>query len=54
MPVPRAPLPVLPQVSSTEIREAIARGEIDAVRERVPRAVLDYIEERGLYGARKG
>ena len=54
MPVPRAPLPVLPQVSSTEIREAIAAGDIDAVRARVPEAVLDYIEERGLYGYRKG
>jgi nicotinate-nucleotide adenylyltransferase len=53
MPIPRAPLPVLPQVSSTEIREAIAGGQIDAVRERVPAAVLEYIEERGLYGARK-
>jgi nicotinate-nucleotide adenylyltransferase len=49
-----APLPVLPQVSSTEVREAIAAGELDAVRARVPRAVMEYIVARGLYGVQKG
>ncbi len=44
-----APLPVLPRVSSTEIRAALALGELDAVRARVPSAVLDYIDEHRLY-----
>jgi nicotinate-nucleotide adenylyltransferase len=33
-------------VSSSEVRERIARGEADVP---VPRAVLEYIRERGLY-----
>lgn len=51
--IPEAPLPVLPQVSSTEIREAIAAGRIDEVRAKVPAAVLDHIARRGLYGQKK-
>jgi nicotinate-nucleotide adenylyltransferase len=47
--VPTAPLPVLPRVSSTEIRAAIAAGDLDAVRARVPSAVLDFIEQHRLY-----
>jgi nicotinate-nucleotide adenylyltransferase len=46
-----APLPVLPQVSSTEIRAAIAAGKIDSIRDRVPSKVIDLIAARGLYGA---
>jgi nicotinate-nucleotide adenylyltransferase len=38
----------MPAVSSTEIREALARGE--DVSGRVSRSVLDYIASRGLYG----
>jgi nicotinate-nucleotide adenylyltransferase len=34
-------------VSSSEVRERIARGEADVP---VPRAVLEYIREHGLYG----
>jgi nicotinate-nucleotide adenylyltransferase len=49
-----APPPVLPQVSSTEVREAIAAGDLDAVRSRVPQVVMEYIVARGLYGLRKG
>jgi nicotinate-nucleotide adenylyltransferase len=49
-----APLPVLPQVSSTEVRDAIATGDLDAVRARVPAAVLSYIVEHGLYMRPKG
>ncbi len=49
VPIPTAPLPVLPRVSSTEIRSAIAAGDLDAVRARVPRAVLDFIEQHRLY-----
>jgi nicotinate-nucleotide adenylyltransferase len=47
------PEPVLPRVSSTEIREALARGNVDAVRGIVPAAVLDHIVARGLYGVRR-
>lgn len=50
---PDAPLPVLPDVSSTAVRRLLrSRGErghppeLDAL---VPRAVLDYIESSGLY-----
>jgi nicotinate-nucleotide adenylyltransferase len=38
----------MPAVSSTEIREALARGE--DISGRVSRSVLDYIASRGLYG----
>jgi nicotinate-nucleotide adenylyltransferase len=47
--MPAPPLPVLPSVSSTEIRAALAEGDLDAVRGRVPSAVLDYIEAHRLY-----
>jgi len=47
-----APLAVLPAISSTEVRAALAAGEIESVRDRVPAAVLDYIVSRGLYAAR--
>jgi nicotinate-nucleotide adenylyltransferase len=40
--------PPLAQVSSTEIRERLARGEAPA--ELVPSAVLAYAREHGLYG----
>jgi nicotinate-nucleotide adenylyltransferase len=39
--------PLLPAVSSTEVRERLARGE--DVSRLVPRKVLDYVRERGLY-----
>jgi nicotinate-nucleotide adenylyltransferase len=38
---------VLPNVSSTDIRARLARGETAVPL--VPRAVMDYIAERGLY-----
>ncbi len=41
----------LPEVSSTQVRAAIARGAWDELADRVPRAVLDHIRARGLYGA---
>src|SRR5262249_47507913 len=44
-----APFPVLPRVSSTEVRAALARGDIDAVRPLLPSRVIAYIEEHGLY-----
>jgi nicotinate-nucleotide adenylyltransferase len=37
----------LPDISSTEVRDRIARGE--SAVPLVPRAVMDYIAERGLY-----
>lgn len=49
IPIPTAPLPVLPRVSSTEIRAALAQGDLDAVRARVPASVLAYIDEHRLY-----
>lgn len=39
--------PLLPPVSSTEIRARIARGE--DVSQLVPRRVREYVEQRGLY-----
>jgi nicotinate-nucleotide adenylyltransferase len=41
----------LPQISSTEVREALAAGDLDAVRWCLPRSVLEYIVEHGLYGS---
>jgi nicotinate-nucleotide adenylyltransferase len=41
--------PVLPAISSTQIRERLGRGE--DVSGLVPRKVLEYVKERGLYGA---
>ena len=41
---------VMPAVSSTEIRAAIAAGRDTSGL--VPRTVLDYIAQRGLYGMR--
>jgi nicotinate-nucleotide adenylyltransferase len=41
--------PALPAVSSTVIRDRLARGEpVDGL---VPRQVLEHVRERGLYGA---
>lgn len=47
-----APIPVLPRVSSTEMRAALGRGDLDAVRALIPASVLDHIAARGLYGVR--
>ena len=40
--------PALPAISSTAVREALARGE--DVSALVPRRVLEYARARGLYG----
>jgi nicotinate-nucleotide adenylyltransferase len=48
------PPPLLPRVSSTEIRESIAAGDIDAIRALVPAGVIDRIEARGLYRSETG
>ncbi|WP_437489991.1 nicotinate (nicotinamide) nucleotide adenylyltransferase [Sorangium sp. So ce1014] len=42
---------LLPQISSSEIRRAFAAGDLEGVRQRVPRAVLDYALAHGLYGS---
>ncbi len=61
--VPRAGAPgggsgLLPELSSSEIRELLARRADGAVRERLsrllPRRVLAYIEEHGLYSGAEG
>lgn len=47
---PGAPA-LLPEVSSTQVRAAIARAAWDEVEKLVPRAVLAYARARGLYAA---
>jgi nicotinate-nucleotide adenylyltransferase len=42
---------LLPEVSSTQVRAAIARGAWTDVAKLVPRSVLAYVRARGLYGA---
>lgn len=43
----------LPDISSTFIRDRLASGESDELlRDIVPRTVLDYIHQHGLYGSR--
>jgi len=46
-PHPRARGPAMPQVSSTEVRARLAAGR--GAEELVPRAVLEYIRNGGLY-----
>jgi nicotinate-nucleotide adenylyltransferase len=47
-----APTPVLPGISSTNVRALIAKGAWDDLAELVPRDVLAFIRSRGLYAAR--
>lgn len=42
---------LLPEVSSTAVRDAIARGAWEEARRVVPRRVLEHVKARGLYGA---
>ena len=44
-----APPPILPAISSTDVRARIAAGRWEELAELVPRAVLAYARERGLY-----
>lgn len=44
-----APTPLLPEVSSTEIRNALRSGDVESIRSLVPLRVLDEIKTRGLY-----
>jgi nicotinate-nucleotide adenylyltransferase len=42
---------LLPEVSSTKVRDAIARGAWAEVAKLVPRRVLEHVRARGLYAA---
>lgn len=44
-----APQPLLPEVSSTQIRAMFAAGERDRLSELVPRVVIEHAVRRGLY-----
>jgi len=46
---PGCPPALLPQVSSTEIRDALGKGNQAFVEGLVPPSVLEYIRARGLY-----
>lgn len=46
---PGSPPPLLPDVSSTKVRDALATRARDELEAIVPRAVLSYIEAHGLY-----
>ena len=48
---PAAGRVLLPEISSTQVRSAIARGAWDEIEELVPRPVVAYIREKRLYGA---
>jgi nicotinate-nucleotide adenylyltransferase len=50
-PVVGAPPPILPAVSSTEVRAKIASGAWGELQALVPRTVLAHVRERRLYGA---
>lgn len=46
-----APLPVLPAISSTEVRALVGERRWDLLESLVPRRVLEHIRARGLYAA---
>jgi nicotinate-nucleotide adenylyltransferase len=48
------PRPLLPAISSTEVRAAFASGDLELVRTFVPAAVVDFAVARGLYQGAKG
>ncbi|MET0592440.1 MAG: nicotinate (nicotinamide) nucleotide adenylyltransferase [Polyangiaceae bacterium] len=47
----KAPPAVLPEVSSSAIRDALRQGRAAQIAPLLPRGVLAYIEDRGLYRA---
>ncbi|MCS6901357.1 MAG: nicotinate-nicotinamide nucleotide adenylyltransferase [Myxococcales bacterium] len=47
---PGAPQPLLPEVSSTELRTWLQGGNLARARELMPSRVMDYILQHGLYG----
>lgn len=44
-----APEPLLPEISSTEVRTKLAAGKSEELGSLVPREVLAYIRQKGLY-----
>lgn len=48
---PTAGKVLLPEVSSTHVRGAVARGAWEEIEELVPRKVIAYIRTKRLYGA---
>lgn len=46
---PEAPAPVLPAISSTEVRSKLASGDVASIAELVPRSVIEYATTRRLY-----
>lgn len=46
-----APVPVLPAISSTDVRRLIGLGRWEELEPIVPRAVLAHVRARGLYAA---
>jgi nicotinate-nucleotide adenylyltransferase len=44
-----APPPVLPAISSTEVRALVAEGRWDLLEPLVPKKVLEHVRARGLY-----
>lgn len=46
---PGAPVPVLPAVSSTEVRAKLASGDVEAIAELVPKAVIEHARAHRLY-----
>ncbi len=44
-----APEAILPRASNTEVREALAHGDLVRLEKLVPRSVLALVAERGLY-----
>jgi len=46
-----APPPILPAISSTRIRELIARGRWMELAALLPRHVMEHVRARGLYAA---
>ena len=42
---------LLPDISSTKVRDAIGRGAYAEIEKAVPRSVLAHVRARGLYGA---
>jgi nicotinic acid mononucleotide adenylyltransferase len=48
-PHPDAPVAVLPEVSSTRIRQLAAAGDRRQLGYLLPRSVLDFVEQHGLY-----
>ena len=45
-----APPPLLPEISSTRVRELVAAKDWDSLGPLVPRAVIEHIRAKNLYG----